>query len=214
MSPGPIGGAPIGGWDDDPAEGPGGEPALGVVLDEGRGVLPYAVVHGTALVACAAEALAAAGVDAVDAGTPWARVRATGADLVLHDALCPLTPPAFLVRCLETARDQEVAVLGVRPVTDTVRTLAAGSPPRLGELLDRDGLVAVASPVVLPARVVASYDEWPPTDPVELVASLRLRGTPTLLEAPAVGRRVTGEDDLRVLEAVSEAVSEAGSDQS
>ncbi|MCH1865934.1 2-C-methyl-D-erythritol 4-phosphate cytidylyltransferase [Nocardioides sp. CFH 31398] len=210
MSPGPIGG-----WDDEPdATGPAGsDPALGVVLDEGRGTLPYAVVHGTALVACAAEALAAAGVDAVDAGTPWARVRATGADVVLHDALCPLTPPAFLVGCLEAAREQDAAVVAVRPVTDTVRTLAPGDPPRLGELVDRDGLVAVASPVVLPASVVASYDGWPPTDPVELVASLRQRGTPVLLEAPAVGRRVTGEDDLRVLEAVSEAVAEAASDQ-
>ncbi|WP_299052846.1 2-C-methyl-D-erythritol 4-phosphate cytidylyltransferase [uncultured Nocardioides sp.] len=187
-------------WEEDDVE-----PALGVVLDEGRGSLPYAVVHGEALVFCAAAALEAAGVRAVDAGTPWEHVREAGADLVLHDALCPLAPPAFLAECLAVARRDDVAVVAVRPVTDTVRTSGPGDPPRLGELLDREALVAVASPVVLPASVVASYDGWPPADVVALVASLRERTTPVLLEAPAVARRVTGPDDLRVLEAVSAA---------
>ena len=37
-------------------------------VDEGRGALPYALIHGEALVACAAWALGEAGVTPVDIG--------------------------------------------------------------------------------------------------------------------------------------------------
>ena len=36
-------------------------PALGIVLDQDRGSLPYSLIHGEALVACAAWALGEAG---------------------------------------------------------------------------------------------------------------------------------------------------------
>ena len=47
-------------WDDVPR-------GLGLVLDDGRGSLPFALIHGEALVACAAWAVGEARVDLVDA---------------------------------------------------------------------------------------------------------------------------------------------------
>ena len=43
--------------------------ALGRVIDEGRGSLPFALVHGEALVACATWALSEAAVLPLDART-------------------------------------------------------------------------------------------------------------------------------------------------
>ena len=59
-------------------------PALGSVVEEGRGSLPFALIHGEALVATAAWALGESGVTPVDVGTEWegSRPRRT---VVLHD---------------------------------------------------------------------------------------------------------------------------------
>ena len=59
-------------------------PALGVVLDEDRGSLPYALIHGEALVACAAWALGDAGVTPVDVG----RHRGTPCDAPTRPSCC------------------------------------------------------------------------------------------------------------------------------
>ena len=77
---------------------------LGFVLDEDRGPLPYALVHGEALVACAAWALGEAGVRLFDASVPWTDLVAVGEPLVLHDSLCPMTPPEFIASCVRSAR--------------------------------------------------------------------------------------------------------------
>lgn len=180
-------------------------PALGTVLTDGRGSLPFALIHGEALVACAAWALGEAGVLPVDDGTPWDAVVAAGEPFVLHDPLCPMTPPEFIADCVTRAVDRACVVVGIRPVTDTVK-IVADSPVGevVGETVDRDGLVAVASPVVLPPQVVAAVDGLPTHDLVELVASLRARYPVELVEAPPAARRVGSEDDLRVLEALTE----------
>ena len=73
------------------AEGYDG-PALGLVVDEDRGSLPYRLLRGESLVACAAWALGAAGVTLVDFVITWEQLTTLGAPLVLHDALCPATP--------------------------------------------------------------------------------------------------------------------------
>jgi 2-C-methyl-D-erythritol 4-phosphate cytidylyltransferase len=71
----------------------------------------------------------------------------------------------------------------------------------VGDTVDRDGLLAVASPVVLPAPVVASLDDLPSLDDLaQLVALLRKDHELTLLEAPPQARRVSDESDLRLLE--------------
>ena len=176
------------------------EPALGTVMDDDRGTLPYALVHGESLVAAASWSLGEAGVTAVDLGTTWAGLVDSGEPFVLHDPLCPMTPPAFIAACVARAVERGCVVVGVRPVTDTVKVVDDGV---VGETLDRDALVAVASPVVLPAGVVAALDGLPSTDFVALVDALRRRFPVELVEAPPAARRVGSAEDLRVLEALT-----------
>lgn len=185
-------------WDDVPR-------GLGLVLDEGRGALPYALIHGESLVACAAWALGESGVDLVDATVPWEGLVESGEDLVLHDALCPMTPPAFLATCLEHARETGRPVVGTRPVTDTVKVVTAGETGLVvGETLDRDALVAVASPLVLPATVLATLPQRPSTDLARAVADLAAAGHAVdTWEAPPEGRRVSSGEDVRLLDALT-----------
>jgi 2-C-methyl-D-erythritol 4-phosphate cytidylyltransferase len=175
-------------------------PALGAVIDQGRGSLPYALIHGEALVACAAWALGESGVAPVDSDTPWAEVAGAGEPFVLHDSLCPMTPPEFLAECVRRAVDHACVVVGVRPVPDTVKLMTDGL---VGDGVDRGSLVAVCSPVVLPPAVVAGLDALPSYDFVELVAALRRRYPVELVEAPATARRIGSVDDLPVLEALT-----------
>ena len=74
--------------------------------------------------ACAAWAVGEAGVDLVDATVEWETIVEAHRDLVLHDSLCPMTPPAFIAECVQRARDTGRPVVGVRPVTDTVKVVA------------------------------------------------------------------------------------------
>jgi 2-C-methyl-D-erythritol 4-phosphate cytidylyltransferase len=172
--------------------------AVGIVPVEGRGSLPFSLLDGESLVAVASWALEDAGVQLLDFTAAWTDVQARNATLVLHDPLCPGTPAEFLTLAVDTAMDGAV-VVGVRPVTDTVKTVDDGGV--LGDTVDREGIVAVASPVVLPAMVVASLDEQPMLDDfAELVAWLRERHVVTLLEAPPQARRVADESDLRLVE--------------
>jgi 2-C-methyl-D-erythritol 4-phosphate cytidylyltransferase len=175
-------------------------PALGAVVEEDRGSLPFALVHGEALVACAAWALGAAGVTAVDSGTPWESLVESDEPFVLHDALCPMTPPEFVAACVRRAVDHACVVVGVRAVTDTVKQVEDGL---VGATVDRGSLVAVASPVVLPPAVVAALDGLPSYDFVELVAALRRRFPVELVRAPPAARRVGSLEDVRVLESLT-----------
>ena len=125
---------------------------------------------------------------------------------MLHDPLCPGTPVGFLTEAVRASEAGGLVVVGVRPVTDTVAT--AGADGVLGATVDRSGLLAVASPVVLPAAVLAGMPRLPDTDDLavlvsSLVATLG-EDRVLLLEAPAAARRVTDESDLRLVEALSE----------
>jgi 2-C-methyl-D-erythritol 4-phosphate cytidylyltransferase len=177
---------------------------LGVVLEDGRGSLPFALLHGEALVACAAWAMGEAGVRLLDLGTPWEYVVESGAPLVWHDALCPMTPPEFIGSCIERACSDAVVVLGVLPMTDTVKEIAGGPDgPVVGATLDRDDLVAVASPLVIPPPVLAALGGWPSTDLPTAIADLGRAAPVVLVEAPLAARRVTSEEDVRALEALT-----------
>jgi 2-C-methyl-D-erythritol 4-phosphate cytidylyltransferase len=172
-----------------------------VVPVEGRGSLPFALWRGESLVAVASLALENAGVRLLDFNTPWSAVRAAEAPLVVHDPLCPGTPVAFLSSVVSSVRPDGPVLAGVRPVTDTVKELGGGV---VGETVDRSGLVSLASPVVLPAGVVAALPDWPDlTDLPALVASLAERFEVSFVEAPAEGRRIVDESDLRLLAAAS-----------
>lgn len=185
-------------YDDYDPEAP---PPVGILLEDERGSLPYALLHGEALVACAAWAMGEAGVLPADGNVEWSAiaeaVTESGAPVVLHDPLCPMTPAAFIAECGARAYSSEVVVVGVRPVTDTVKTVADGV---VGETVDREGLRAICSPVVLPAHVVAAMPSLPSLHFEVLVPLLREHFPVALVPAPAVARRVASADDVRILE--------------
>ncbi len=175
-------------------------PAVGVVLEQDRGSLPFALIHGEALVACAVWSLGQSGVTPIDADTPWEDLVASEQPLVLHDVLCPMTPPEFLAACVVRSYDAGRVVVGIRPVTDTLKHVEGGL---VGATVDRDRVVSVASPVVLPPAVVAALVGLPTYDLVDLVAWLRARYPVDLVEAPPEARRVGSVEDVRVLEALT-----------
>jgi len=178
--------------------------ALGVVVESGRGSLPFALLHGEPLVACAAWAMGEAGVLLLDATTPWAEVQDSGLPLVWHDALCPMTPPAFLAACVRRALAADVPVAGALPVTDTVKEVRPGATgPVVGRTLDRDHLRRLASPLVLTAGAISALEDWPPGDFREALAVLRGLGPVELAEAPPSARRVVSTADMTVLEALT-----------
>jgi len=174
--------------------------ALGTVADRDRGSLPYALIHGESLVACASWALGDAGVTLIDFATTWSGIRAGEEPFVLHDALCPMTPAEFIAACVRRSVDTGSVVVGVRPVTDTVKEVSGGF---VGRTVDRDSLHAVASPIVLPAAVVADLAELPSYDFVTLVDALSARFPIEYVDAPPSARRVTSPDDIRLLEALT-----------
>jgi 2-C-methyl-D-erythritol 4-phosphate cytidylyltransferase len=176
------------------------EQALGWVPLEGRGSLPFALVHGESLVAAASWAVGEAGVLLFDASVTFDQVRDAGRPLLLHDPLCPLTPPDFLTAAVERCVTDDAVVVGFRPVTDTVKQQDGDV---LGATVDRAGLRAVTSPVVVPASVLAGLDRLDAADLPALVATLAAVHEVVWLEAPPLGRRIASEDDLRVLEALS-----------
>ena len=180
---------------------------LGWVPVEGRGSLPFALVHGESLVAAASWALGEAGIMLFDASVPFAEVRRSGRALVLHDPLCPLTPVEFLVEAAERCEEAGAVVVGFRPVTDTVKRSDAD---RLGETVDRADLRAVASPVVVPPDVLAGLERLDTSDFSALVADLAAGREVVWLEAPPLARRVRDEDDLADLEALSRAEGASG----
>lgn len=201
MGPEPISQRPIELPSELPAEPP---PALGAVVEVERGSLPFTLIHGEALVVCAAWALGQAGVTQVDLGTTWSGVGEADEPFVLHDALCPMTPPDFVASCVARAVSHDVVVVAVRPVTDTVKEVAGGV---VGATVDRSSLWSVVSPIVLPASVVPAMERFSVSDFAALVEALRAEvgaDRVELVEAPATARRVSSEDDVRLLEALTE----------
>jgi 2-C-methyl-D-erythritol 4-phosphate cytidylyltransferase len=175
---------------------------VGVVPVGGRGSLPFALLHGESLVAVAAWALGEAGVELLDFTMPWDSVRDLDAPLVVHDPLCPATPVPFLRSVIETAAASSAVVVGVRPVTDTVKQV---TDDVVGETVDRAELMTVTSPLVLPPAVIDALPDWPDlTDLAALVSELREAYPVTFAEAPALGRRVVDQSDLELLEALSD----------
>ncbi|WP_148611613.1 2-C-methyl-D-erythritol 4-phosphate cytidylyltransferase [Nocardioides rubriscoriae] len=174
---------------------------LGTVLTDERGSLPFLLVHGEALAAAAAWSLGESGVMIVDESVPWSGLVEAAETFVLHDSLCPLTPPDFIAACVERCRETGAVVVATRPVTDTVKRLADGY---VGATVDRDRLRTVCSPVVLPGSVVAALPALPTLDLTELVVLLRASYDVVEVEAPPSAARVSGRDDVRVLEGLGE----------
>lgn len=162
--------------------------------------MPFALVHGESLIAAASWAVGEAGIQLYDATVTLAGIRASGRMLVLHDPLCPLTPPEFLAEAVRRCAETDQVVVGYRPVTDTVKPLLGDV---LGRTVDRSALLAVATPVVIPARVLAEVPDADAGDFAALVERLAAYGPICWIEAPALARRVLDPAELGVLEALS-----------
>lgn len=174
---------------------------MGQVPTTGRGSMPFALLDGEPLVALASFALEDAGVELVEFHVELVRLRDRDRPLVVHDPLCPLTPAGFIREAVELAVDADVAVVGVHPVTDTIKRVDHGV---VGDTVDREELWTVTSPVVLPASVVVRLDGWPDADDFAvLVARLRETAEVRFLEAPPLGRRVDDESSLVLLGALA-----------
>jgi 2-C-methyl-D-erythritol 4-phosphate cytidylyltransferase len=163
-------------------------------------------LHGEPLAARAMAAFAGwcesvlVGPGGLDPSLPLGELCAGADRMVVHDPLCPLLTPAALARC---AADQlpGVAVVGIRPVTDTVKRVEGAW---LRDTLDRDGLAVLASPVVWGADLVAPLSQLLPTagdlaDLSGLVTALAGLCTLRGVEVPSAGRRVGDPEDLALL---------------
>lgn len=137
----------------------------------------------------------------VDEGVPWSNVIEHGGPVVLHDPLCPMTPPEWIAACVADALHSDSVVIGVRAVTDTLKEIDGDV---LGDTVDRDHALTICSPIVLPAGVVADLGQGlPTTDFTALYAVLAERYATQRLTAPAEARRVGSVEDLRVLAALT-----------
>ena len=201
-------------------------PAVTVVVPVvGREELAFAELAGRPLLDHAVEAVAglagarivvvvgddAGGVPELDhlargavvcrASDWWTDVART-APLLVHDPLCPLSPAASLEAALTLALDRPgIAVVGFRPVTDTVKVVEHGV---IAGTVDRDGLASIATPLVIGAAVVAALPGAPDlTDLAATVADLR-RGWPVeLIGVPSIARRVDTAEALHLLRGIA-----------
>lgn len=120
-----------------------------------------------------------------------------GGVLVL-DAHCPLVAAADVARVMSAAGTSPA--VGVRPVTDTVKRVWHDDGDWLGETVDREVLIAVASPLAAQdGSVLAGLDQV--ADVAELVATLRRAMEVALVEVGATARRVRDASDLELLTA-------------
>lgn len=140
----------------------------------------------------------------VGAGDAWWSGSST-ADraLLVHDALCPLVTAEFIGSLLQRAEELPgTPVAAVRGVTDTLKVVVGD---RITGTIDRDSLVTVTSPVLVPAELLAGAGEAPPVcDAAALVGWLRARGEVELVRAPSLGRRIGDVRAVRLLESLDE----------
>jgi 2-C-methyl-D-erythritol 4-phosphate cytidylyltransferase len=201
------------------------------VLVAGRGRLPLELLHGEALLAHVLrtasrtgpgrsaqrvvvlldpdqdadeirQVAAGAGVrtEAVEAADWWP---GQSGGVLLLDVLCPLLPAAFVGEVQRRVQARPgTAVVGFRPVTDTVKSVVAG---RIMGTIDRERLGIVTSPVWVPGEILpAGHALDVPLDVGELVGWLRERCPVELVRSPSVGRRVEDVASVHLLECVDE----------
>lgn len=199
-----------------PPHSPGGargDALLGLVLPAPAGLR----LEGRSLAAHAIEALRAVrGVDVrvlgpdaggapgLDPGARWADLAAGG--LILHDAHCPLLPGSALRAAVQlvAAATSTSAIVGVRPVTDTLKQVVDGA---VAGTVDRDALLALASPVVVGPETIDELAERLPlaghvADLVSVVRALAQLGQVLAFEVPSNGRRLSDAADVVLAESL------------
>lgn len=187
---------------------------LGLVVQVGRDS-DRLRLQGRPLVAHAVEALTTvAGVDVrvlgqgtggaggLAASAPWRHLARAG--LLLHDAHCPLLPGSALRESigLLAAAGPSAVLVGVRPVTDTIKEVVDGA---VVGTVDRNRLSALASPLVVGADLLDRLAERLPLagQLADLTAVLdALDGSARLVphEVPSAGRRLNDADDVVLME--------------
>ena len=154
-------------------------------------VVAWDGVAGTPWQGHASRVLAQAGIPETPPRRP-----AAGAGLVLVDERCPGTTADDVRRVVAAAAASGTVAAGVRPVTDTVKRLQEGY---VGPSVDREGLVAVCSPLVVPAGLVERLDSV--DDLPGLVARLAGAGVRVVhVEVPVAARRLADASELVLLE--------------
>ena len=198
-----------------------------------RGTLPFEALHGESLYLHGLRALVEAfpveatvtvdadvltrvqaevddvgiGARVVTSNDWWEELaRRPAHDLVVHDALCPLTTAQFLRDVAARVVERPgCSLMSFRPVTDTTKTVVDG---QISGTIDRRGLAALMSPAVVPASVLAgaiSADQIPPlSDFAELATWLRALGDLELVRAPSMARRVDDASAVNLLECLDE----------
>lgn len=122
--------------------------------------------------------------------------------LLVHDPLCPFTPPEFLAS-MEGYGDEGINAVGVLAVTDTVKT-ADGSV--VTGTLDRAGLGMIASPLVAVGESIDLIVQRPEQvlDVPTLVHRLAAAGPMAFVPAPSTAARVGEPSELELLESADE----------
>lgn len=145
------------------------------------------------------------GVDVLAPDSWWRQVVSEGRPLLVHDALCPLVTADFLATVVRRAADRPgYGVAAVRTVTDTLKAVVDG---RITETIDRDALVTVTSPVLVPEAALTGAGDrepMPVDDGAALVGWLRRRVEVDLVRAPSLGRRIEDARAVRLLESLDE----------
>ena len=170
-------------------------PPVGWVVDSFSGeVGPLTLWRGDPLVRWATDALLDAGVLIVDERIDWSQLGALDAPVVVADTACPGVPASFIAACVQRAVAEGRPVVGVRSVTDTLK---ATSVDGWGATINRDEVVQICAPVVLPSGAWGER-ATPPTD---VVAWVRELPEVVLVEAPASAARIADPAALVLLEA-------------
>ena len=107
------------------------------MVTDDRGSLPFRLVHGEALAAAAAWALGEAGVQPVDLTVPVGLAARGGRAGRAARQPLPAHAAGLHRRCVTLAVEGDEVVVGVRPVTDTVKQVADGV---VGATVDREPL--------------------------------------------------------------------------
>ncbi|KQS68570.1 2-C-methyl-D-erythritol 4-phosphate cytidylyltransferase [Modestobacter sp. Leaf380] len=198
-----------------PSPGPDRSPGLlGLVVQAGPDDDGLRL-QGRPLLAHAVDALAtvrgldvrvlgrgAGGARGLDPDGPW-RQLATGG-LLLHDAHCPLLPGSAVREAVQllSAAGPGAVLVGVRPVTDTIKEVVDGA---VVGTVDRDALSALASPLVIGADLLDGLARRLPragqlTDLTAVLAALDGSARLVPHEVPSAGRRLSDADDVVLME--------------
>jgi len=164
---------------------------------------PVMLVSGSGLELRSAVLRSPTVLDMVECPRRLARLRSAieATDLVVvHDPLCPLVSAAFIRRLLRQVANGR-ALVGVRPVVDTVKTTLDGS---VSGTVNRDEYRIVASPLVCAGADLLRVPDLAValTDLSVLVDDLRRLGEVELVVAPSASRRIEDDSGLSLLASV------------